>query len=222
MTVALPDSSRFAYVALTGKDCLISDVHIDTETEIVPEDYIPRIAEAISYIDAPAGDIPNVQVDSIRSAASQGIPITDGMQLTFHTMSLPTARLIWHCPYIVLFRSEDGTVRGNDYREYAVIRLDGENAENDSPAESRIIVNREDAFEGWDAWKKGNKAGYDCVVSFAIENDTVVISTENLGLSVKSITHIPDALPGGSGVVYTALTGDQCALTNIHISRRNA
>ena len=55
VTVALPDSSRFAYIALTGENCCISDIHIEKAEEPVPDSYIPRIAEEISYINVPAG-----------------------------------------------------------------------------------------------------------------------------------------------------------------------
>ena len=213
ITVALPDSSRYAYIALTGRNCLISGVHIDKAEEKVPDDYIPRIAEEISYIRVPAGDLPNVQIDSIRSASTEGVPVTDGMRLTFHAMSLPTARLIWHCPYVVLFTSENGKVNGPGYREYAVTRLDGENWEDGEGVRSRIHVNREDDFEGWDAWKAGNKAGYDCSVLFSRAENKITVSTKNLGLSVRSTVTLPE----DGGTVYAALTGDQCALTNIRI-----
>ncbi|MBR4473495.1 MAG: HD domain-containing protein [Oscillospiraceae bacterium] len=217
ITVALPDSSRYAYIALTGKNCFISDVHIDKSDEKVADDYIPRIAEEISYINGPEGDIPNVQIDGVRSAASEGIPVKDRMLLSFHTMSLPTARLIWHCPYIVLFYSADGKVNGEGYREYTAIRLDGENWENDNHIQGRIIVNREDGFEGWDAWKRGNKEGFDCTVQFRREGNRITVSTENLGLSVKGITILPEEMTDKDNPVYASLTGDQCALTNIRI-----
>ena len=213
VTVALPDSSRYAYIALTGSHCLISDVHIDKAGEKVPDGYIPRIAEEISYIGVPAGDLPNIQVDSIRSAVTDGVPVTDGLRLSFHTMSLPTARLIWHCPYVVLFTSENGKVNGPGYREYAVTRLDGENLQEAEGVQGRVLVNREADFEGWDAWKAGNKIGYDCAVLFSREENRITVSTRNLGLSVKSTLTLPEA----AGSVYAALTGDQCALTNIRV-----
>ena len=218
VTVALPDSSRYAYIGLTGKNCFISDVHIDKAAYAVPDDYIPRIAEEVSYINVPAGDIPNVQVDSIRSAATKGIPVTNGLRLTFHAMSLPTARLIWHCPYIILFHSANGEVNGKDYQEYAVVRLDGENWESDDNAQSRIIANREEDFRGWDAWKEGNKKGFDCTVLFSREGNQITVTTRNLGLSVKGITVLPQSMAEKNEPVYAALTGDQCALTNIRVT----
>ena len=216
--VALPDSSRYVYIGLTGKDCFISDVHIEKEAEPVAADYIRRIAEEISYIDVPAGDIPNVQVDGIRSASSEGIPVKNGMKLTFHTMSLPTARLIWHCPYIVLFHSEDGQVDGKNYREYAVIRLDGENWEDNGKAQCRITATQEENFEGWDAWKKGNKAGFDCTVTFGREGNRITVSTTNLGLSLEGVLSLPGK---DNSTVYAALTGDQCAITNIRVGKQS-
>ena len=220
VTIAMPDNSRYAYIALTGKNCFISDIHIDKEPDEVPDDYIPRIAEEITWLDGPEGDLPNLQVDSVRSASTPGVPVTDGMILAFHTKSLPTARLIWHCPYVVLFHSADGRVNGPDYREYSVVRLDGEDWESEENAPNRIIVSREIDFKSWDAWKQGNKAGLDCTVHFAREGNKVTVSTKNLGLSVKGVTMLPDDLPESRNTVYAALTGDQCALTDIRV--RNA
>ena len=218
ITVALPDSSRYAYIALTGKNCYIGDVHIEKAKDPVPDDYIPRIAEEISFIDGPEGDIPNVQIDSVRSAYSEGIPVRDKLLLNFHTMSLPTARLIWHCPYIVLFHSADGKVNGKGYREYSVIRLDGENWEDENQAQGRIIVNREDDFEGWETWKRKNKEGFDCAVLITRKENKILISTKNFGLSVTSITILPEEMMNLTTPIYMALTGDQCALTNIRIT----
>ena len=92
--VALPDSARFSYIGFTGTDCVISDMTIDRASYPVPEDYIPRIAEEISYINVPEGDIPNIQIDGYRIASTKGIPVRDNMSISFHTMSLPTARLV--------------------------------------------------------------------------------------------------------------------------------
>ena len=217
VTAALPDSSRYAYIALTGKHCYIGDVHIEKAEEPVPDSFIPRIAEEISYIDGPEGDLPNVQVDSVRSANSEGVPVKDKLLLTFHAMSLPTARLIWHCPYIVLFTSADGQVNGKGYREYALVRLDGENWENENNIQTQIIVNREDDFENWDAWKRKNKEGFDCCVQIIRKGNKMTVSTKNLGLSVTSITVVPEEMMNENTPVFAALTGDQCALTDIRI-----
>ena len=217
ITAALPDSSRYAYIALTGRNCLISDVCIEKADEKTADDYIPRIAEEISYIDGPEGDIPNVQIDSVRSAASKGIPVKDRLQLTFHTMSLPNARLIWHCPYIVLFHSADGRVNGDKYREYSVLRLNGEDWGNDSRVQEQIVVHREDDFEGWDNWKEKNREGFDCTVRIIREGNKITVSTRNFGLSVTGITTLPEEAAGTGTPIFAALTGDQCALTNIRI-----
>ena len=219
ITVALSDASRYAFLALTGANCHISDIRIDKEVNPVPDGFIPRIADEISYINGPEGDLPNVQIDSTRSDSTAGVPVTDGLKLSFHTMSLPTARLIWHCPYIVLFTSADGKVNGEGYREYALVRLNGEDWETGGIVPNRTTVVREDSFGGWDAWKKGNKEGYDCTVAFAREGNRITVTTSNLGLSVKNVTTLSDRLLG-EGTVYAALTGDQCALTNIRISRK--
>ena len=213
VTIALPDASRYTYLSLTGHNCTISHVRIKKSEEWVPRDYIPRIAEFISYINAPEGDIPNVQVDGHRSAFSTGIRITDGMKISFHAKSLPTARLVWHCPFIHIYHSEDGKVMGEDYRDYALIRLDGENWKGEGESDNELTVNRNDRFDNWDGWKKFNRDGYDCVISFAVKGDQITMKTENYGIEVIDVTTILDGMTD----IYVALTGDQVALTGIRI-----
>ena len=108
-------------------------------------------------------------------------------------------------------------VNGEGYREYAVVRLDGENWENDNHIQSQIIANREDGFEGWDAWKQKNKEGFDCIVRIIRRENKITISTKNFGLSVTSVTILPEEMMNEDTPVFAALTGDQCALTNIRI-----
>lgn len=213
--LALPDSSRYVYLGLTGEHCRISDVKVDKLSAVTGEDDIPRIAPKISYIDVPAGDVPNVQVDGYRTESTKGIPVRDGITISFHSRSLPTARLVWHCPSYVIFTSDDGTVNGGNYREFSLVRLDGENWESGNAAENELLVDRQD-FNGWDAWKRYNKAGYDCSVSFSREGDTIISQTKNAGISIRNITTIKMK----AAEVYVALSGDQCALTNIRISHK--
>lgn len=216
--VAFPDSTRFAYLSLTGEHCTISSIHVDEDAGVVPEDYIPRIAEEISYIKGcPQGDIPNLQVDGWRTQATQGVPINDRMEIAFHTQSLPTARLIWHCPFVTIFTSKDGRVGGEGYREFLLLRLDGENWESDSHVENKVEINRTGAFGGWNNWKEKNREGLDCRVSIQREGNTVAMTTENMGISLSSVTMVKDEVDE----LYVALTGDQCALTSIRIIKKD-
>ncbi|MBP0962061.1 MAG: HD-GYP domain-containing protein [Oscillospiraceae bacterium] len=212
---ALPDSTRYAYIALTGENCVFSEIAINRSEEEAGSDLIPRIAEEISYIDVPAGDIPNVQIDGYRSAATEGIYLDEGVtQITFHTMSLPTARLIWHCPFLALYYSSDGSVFGHDYREYTLVRFDGEESELFELADNSTETEKKENFENWDAWIKQNREGYDCVLKITREGSRIIAETENCGVYIKNVTDVKD----GSDVIYAALTGDQCALTNIRIT----
>ncbi len=211
ITVALPDSSRFAYISLTGEQCNIGNVRIVREDDPVPGDYIPRIAEEISYIDVPAGDIPNVQVDGYRTDSSEGIEIVEDLRISFHSMSLPTARLVWHVPYFVIYTSKDGRVGSEGYKEYALIRLDGESWESEADSDNRLVVNKLDSFEGWEAWKKTHKEGLNISAIFVRSRCVITMHTENLGISIRNTTTIQN----GNEKVYVALTGDQVAITNI-------
>ncbi|MBR1450903.1 MAG: diguanylate cyclase, partial [Lachnospiraceae bacterium] len=156
-----------------------------------------------------------VQIDGYRTAATAGLPVVDGLSIEFHTKSLPTARLVWHCPFIVLFYSSDIVPEGEDYKEFALIRLDGESWQSREEANNRMIVNRTDEFDGWDSWKKFNHEGYECKVTFERHGNVVVTTTQNCGLFIRNITTVVD----GTKNIYACITGDQVALTNIRIKQ---
>ena len=213
--IALPDRSRFVYMGLTGEHCLFSDISITQALKDLPSDYIPRIAEEISFINVPAGDVPNVEMDGYRTDATAGIPVTDKLTISFHTMSLPTARLVWHCPYVCLYNSENGLVTGKNYREFSLMRLDGECWEGDPDSSIELVVEKTDEFKDWDTWKKLNLEGYDCTVVIERKGNRIDTTTMNGGISIKITT----VLAADFDPVYACLTGDQCAITNIRINK---
>ncbi|MBE5872546.1 MAG: HD-GYP domain-containing protein [Lachnospiraceae bacterium] len=213
ITIALPDSTRYVYIGLTGEYCNISNVSIEKEESIIGEDDIPRIAEEISYINGPQGDIPNVQIDGFRTEATVGIPLKETLKIDFHTMSLPTAWLVWHCPYLIIFSSADGKIHGEEYREYALIRYDGESWESEGISDNQMTVNLKDEFAGWDAWRKFNKEGYDSTARFERKGTVITTVTENHGIMIQDTMTVLD----GAKELYVAITGDQVAITNIRI-----
>ena len=214
--VALPDSSRFSYISVTGERCIIRGIRVEQAEGKIGPDAIPRIAEEISYIrGCPEGDIPNVQINRWRSSASEGIPISGSMKLRFHAMSLPTARLIWHCPFVCVFTSKDRQVGGDGFREFVLVRLDGENWESDEHAENNVIINHTADFAGWNDWKARFRQGIDCEVTIQREDNRITVITENLGVVIRSVTTLHAEVDD----VYVALTGDQCAITNIRAYR---
>ncbi len=212
--VALADSSHYCYLGLTGAHCTISNLEVHKQPEPVAATYIPRIADEINYITGPDGDIPSIQIDGWRTAATEGILLKDEMKISFHTMSLPTARLIWHCPFITIYSSEDTMVNGSGFKEFVLVRLDGENWESDEYSVNNIMINKNEAFEGWNEWKELNKKGMDCSVSIKKEGRKITVATENFGISIRSTSVLKDDYPN----VYVALTGDQCVITDIRVS----
>ena len=209
--LALPDNSRFAYVAFTGEHCHIGNVHISHEEEEIDENYIPRIAEEVSYINRLQGDIPNIQVDGYRTDATEGVEVKDGMEIYFHGMSLPTARLVWHCPFINLFYSDDKKPMGENYHEYALIRLDGEAWEEGEFSSNRMNMKKEADFSGWEDWKEKAKEGIEVTVTLRRSGNHITTITRNNGISIKNVTTIHEDVKN----VYVSLTGDQVALTDI-------
>ncbi|WP_051588817.1 HD-GYP domain-containing protein [Ruminococcus sp. NK3A76] len=212
--IALSDSTRYLYIALTGEHCRISDVRTEKANVKTDELFIPRIAEKISYINEPAGDIPNVQVDGYRTESSLGVEIKDGLTLSFHARSLPTARLVWHCPFIDLFCADDGMVGGKNYRDLAFMRFDGEFWESDKACKTELNVIKKESFGGWEAWKEYNSQGFDTTVTFKVNGSRIQIITENAGILIKSTA----VMSGIDKKIYAALTGDQVAITGINIS----
>ena len=68
-------------------------------------------------------------------------------------------------------------------------------------------------FAGWDEWKKVNKKGYDCEVSFERKKNRIRLFTENCGISISCDSQITDDMNN----VFVALTGEQCAITDIRV-----
>ena len=112
-----------------------------------------------------------------------------------------------------MFSSTDGRVDGPDFREYILLRLDGENWESDVHVENKVLVTQQASFAGWNAWKDENKKGLDCVVKIKRDGNVITMQTENLGVAIHSVTTILDDFND----VFVSLTGDQCAITNIRV-----
>ena len=211
-TVALQDSTKSSYIGLTGEYCKMKNITVEKTGDRVSEGDIERIAERISYIDRIESDIPNIQIDRNRSATTEGIPVKSNCNIRFHTMSLPTSSLVWHCPYILFYTSDDGKVNGANYKELELIKLNGENNGPNDYADSRFVMKKED-FQGWDHWKSSNREGMECEVAISKKGNRITMVTANLGISIHETLTIKDS----DTQVYFALTGDQCALTDIRI-----
>ncbi|MCR4656859.1 MAG: HD domain-containing protein [Lachnospiraceae bacterium] len=213
VTVALPGSTKDAFIGLTGENCRLKNIQAGPTGESVGAYDISRIAEPVSYTDNLESDIKNIQIDRTRCAYSEGIELKDKVKLAFHTMSLPGASLVWHCPYIVLYSSDDSKAGGENYREYAMIKLNGENDAENEFALNRFIMKKKERFPGWDEWKEINKKGMECEILFERKGNQITLRTENLGIFIENITTIKEESPK----VYAALTGDQVALTDIRL-----
>ncbi len=214
--LALADTARYAFIALTGQHCELHNIMVEIDEEETDKNALPRIAEEISYTKGcPVGDMPNLEVDGPRLASTVGIPIKDSLTLTFHTMSYPTARLVWHCPYFSVFTSSTGQVDTKDFREFLLLKLDGENWESEEDVENEVTIDETEDFEGWNIWMDKNKQGLDCTVKVRREDNKIMLQTESFGIVLNSVSTIHD----GTQDVYLAITGDQCAISNIHVTR---
>ena len=212
VTVALPDNSRYSFLALTGENRTIVTEGLTRTGTSMNSRSIPRIAEEISYINRLESDLKNTQVDSFRSAYTSAVTVKDESSIEFHSMSLPTSSLVWHCPSVLLYYSDDMKVGGPNYREYGLIRFDGEVVGDKDYVRNKMQVVKTDDFKGWEYWKEQNKKGIECRVDFKIVGRHIITTTENLGISIKVTTVLDQR-----SEVYAALTGDMCALTDIRV-----
>jgi len=211
--IALPSKSKLSFLSLTGENCCIYDIEVEQTDQKVQEGDIPRIAEEVSYIDRLSSDIANVQVDRNRTAFTKAIEITDWTQIRFHSMSLPSASLVWDCPYIVIFSSDDRKVKGKGYHEYALIKLNGENENSNEYAENKFTMKKTEAFTSWEDWKRLNKDGVEYEVIFLRKGNRIILNSENLGIFIENTTKVQD----GAKRIYAAITGNQVAITDIRI-----
>ena len=213
VVMALTDKSKDAFIGLTGENCHIKNITVQDTGETVKQGDIRRIAEDIDFINRMESDLPNIQIDHNRSASTEGIAVEDEMKIDFHTVSLPGSNLVWYCPYIVIFYSGDRIPFGEDYREYALIKFNGECTGDKSYAENRLNVKKNASFPGWDAWKELNREGLECSVELFRSGNTVTVRTQNLGIEIENTTVIRDDRKD----IFVSLTGDHVALTDIRI-----
>ncbi|SCW33005.1 hypothetical protein SAMN02910456_00595 [Ruminococcaceae bacterium YRB3002] len=113
----------------------------------------------------------------------------------------------------ILFASDDGQVTGDGYKEYLLMRLDGEYCPSNEYANNELTVDRS-RFAGWNQWKELNRDEFDCKVTFSLEGNTVISTADNGGISISCCT----VFKTKAAKLYVALTGDQCAITNIRCS----
>lgn len=214
--IALPNSTNFSYLAITGKNCEIDNIAIEKKFKAkeIDENYIPRIAEKISYIDNQEGDLPNVQIDSWRTAFSEGILIEKSTKITFHYKTLPFSTRLWHCPSFVFFTSDDRKVFGQNFKSLAAIKLTGECWSESEYTTISSKINKTITFSNWEEWKKSNKIGTDCTISLERKSNKIIFKTINNGLEVTSEIIVNQNIKN----IYISLTGDQCVITNIKIN----
>lgn len=215
--VALPGGSKSAFIGLTGENCRLINISEDYTGEVISENSIPRIVDPISYIDHMESDIRNVQIERTRSDYTEGIEIKHSLKLAFHSMSFPGANLVWNCPYIIIYSSDSGQVGGDNYKEYAYIKINGEKDEKEEHSVNKFVMKKKEDFSGWDEWKIANQKGLDCVVFLEKKGNRINLKTENLGIFIENTTIIREGQPK----VYVALTGDQIALTDIRVQKND-
>ena len=212
--IALNDGIRYAYLGITGEHCTINQIRATlTEKTARPSD-IPRIAEEVTFLEGPEGDIPNIEIDDFRSDSTMGQPVGTSIEVRFHAKSLPCARLISHCPFAVLFTSDDKRVKGKNYHEIALVRTDGEIWHTSMVTHNKIVINKNEDFVDWEEWKQQNKQGLECVITAVRNGDILTVTTELGSISTKNVM----TLTPGVEDILLALSGDQVTMTDIRIS----
>lgn len=215
-TTTLPNNAEEKlYFALTGEQCILTDFMLNREPEpIGPGTIDPPTDKTALFMDA-EGDIPNINCSGWWTEHSDGITIDNTpLHISFHSVSYPQAKGSWHAPLVVLFSSLDGLVDGVAYTEYSVTRCDGYGWSVDKLGYIAQDNHSDDSWD-WEKWLAANKKGVDCTITAYKKDDLIIIEQKNSGLEVTSRTIVPY----GTGLpFYIALSGELCAISNIHIS----
>lgn len=211
-TLALPDNTRYVYMSITGTNCIVRNINDSHDDEPIKDGAIKRIVDPISYLSGKEGNLPSIQIDGYRTASTPGILLDSKVDIEFEMKCLPFAERIWHCPYVIIYYSDDGQLFGANYREYGVIRFNGESWGEVEGCANKITVDKTIDFPGWDQWKQDNKAGRKCNVSITLVDNCVVLKTASGGIDIENVTEIE-----ADKKIYVALSGDQCVIENINV-----
>jgi HD-GYP domain-containing protein (c-di-GMP phosphodiesterase class II) len=215
VVIALPSSSMYAYVGITGEHCSISDIKVLKTKETVRENDFSRIAQKLDFTDRLEGDLPNFQIERPRALSTEPLPVQDGLVIRFHSMTLPTSAFIWQCPYVILYTSSDGKVGGPLYHEHALLKMNGENDGNKEFSTNVWKTEKTSEFTDWKNWESKNKQGVECEVSFALKGKKIITTISDAGAIMTNTTEILEDYDE----VYVIISGDQCAITDIRIKK---
>lgn len=218
-TITLPAKAPdTVYLSMTGELCTMTDFKLFRESEPIEAQAIrPKDFEK-TFIPKKKGDIPNIDCAGWWTAHSDGILLEEGtkVHVSFGSISYPNSKETWHSAFVVLYSSLNQLVNGAAYREFSVTRDDGYgwNSEGDN---YKVTIALEDSFLGWDQWLARNEAGVTCDLYATLSKGVVIIELQNSGAVTVSSTSIPanNKLP-----IYVALSGELCAITDIHITRQ--
>ena len=126
---------------------------------------------------------------------------------------MPKANFVWQCPHIVIYSSYDGKVGGAGYDEYARIKLNGEDVKGNGLAENNFYMKKTAEFENWNIWKEENHAGREYMATFRRKGNRIQFNAENGGILIQNVTSLKETKEN----VFAAITGEQCAITDIRI-----
>ena len=216
-TIALPDNCGQVYISLTGEHCTISEINISYADRAVGAGFIEPIEEKYAVTKANEGDVPNIECEGWWSEFSQGFEITEEkLRIRYHSISYASAKRIWHTPLTVIFTSNDHNVDGDGYIQYEILRSDGECWGTEAIGKPKSELAWDEKFKDWSDWMAKNKEGVNCEVVVYRQGDTVYTEMKNTGITVSSEFVLPVR---ATGAVCLALTGELCALTDIHVER---
>lgn len=155
-----------------------------------------------------------------------------GVQITFDFKTLDSATANWNAPLAVLYSSDDGTVTGDNYKEYQVMRSDmyawigdynsglGYNDWYAQGFRKYELFNPdwwvEDSYKGtndftWANWLADNKEGNAPGSVIAVREGNYVEVRMDIN-GVPTVWKVP--VPAGKDV-YVGLTCDVCDISNI-------
>lgn len=146
---------------------------------------------------------------------SGNIEITDQMgTIRFHSVTSPGAKYVWNSPVILVYSSDDGIPKSNQYDELGVFMSAGYSWSAGSSEYEYASFSKNEAFESWDNWIAQNHAGMDYFVDYIRKDDEVQLKIYNELLTMEA--HLA-MKKGYKNKIYLTVSGELCTISDMEL-----
>jgi len=133
-------------------------------------------------------------------------------QISFISTTNEDAEYLWYVPSVIIYSSNDGSMDGEDYDEFAVFASTGYSWKASIALKETSKLKKKKAFENWEQWTTLNRQGMKYSVSAKRKGNTVKATIDTELLSIDASVVLPNSF---NQDLYFAITGERCSISNI-------